>query len=67
MEGIASFVSECLPKRTHSMITRGGDLHIGGGEARATPPTVELVIQLLERHGSFRVKRFPDVLPYKYA
>ena len=67
IEGIASFVSECLPKRTHSMITRGGDLHIGGAKARATPPTVELVIQLLERHGSFRVKRVPDVLPYKYA
>ena len=67
IEGIASFVSECLPKRTHSLITRGGELHIGGGKAKATSPSVELVIQSLERHGSFRVKRVPDVLPYKYA
>jgi 2-dehydropantoate 2-reductase len=70
IEGISSFVSECLPGRTHTMITRAGDLHVGrwgGHEGRATHPTVELVIQLLERHGSFRVKRVPDVLPYKYA
>ena len=70
IEGISSFVSECLPGRTQTVITRGGDLHIGrwgGNEAKATPPTVKLVIQLLERHGSFRVKRVPDVLPYKYA
>jgi 2-dehydropantoate 2-reductase len=67
IEGIASFVSECLPKRTHSMITRSGDLHIGGRHASATTPSVERVIQVLERHGSFRVKRVPDVLPYKYA
>lgn len=70
IEGISSFVSECLPGRTQTVITRGGDLHIGrwgGHEGGATPPTMELVIQLLERHGSFRVKRVPDVLPYKYA
>ncbi len=70
IEGISSFVSECLPGRTHTMITRAGDLHVGrwgSHEGRATHPTVELVIQLLERHGSFRVKRVPDVLPYKYA
>jgi len=70
IEGISSFVSECLPGRTHTIITRTGDLHVGrwgGHEGRATHPTVELVIQLLERHGSFRVKRVPDVLPYKYT
>ncbi len=70
IEGISSFVSECLPGRTQTVMTRGGDLHIGrwgGREGGATPPPMELVIQLLERHGSFRVKRVPDVLPYKYA
>jgi 2-dehydropantoate 2-reductase len=52
------------------MITRAGDLHVGrwgGHEGRATHPTLERVIELLERNGSFRVKRVPDVLPYKYA
>jgi 2-dehydropantoate 2-reductase len=70
IEGISSFVSECLPGRTHTMITRGGDLHVGrwsDHEGSATHPALERVIQLLERHGSFRVKRVPDVLPYKYA
>jgi 2-dehydropantoate 2-reductase len=70
IEGISSFVSECLPGRTHTMITRSGDLHVGrwgDQEGRATHPLVERVIQLLERHGSFRVKRVRDVLPFKYA
>jgi 2-dehydropantoate 2-reductase len=67
IEGIASFVSECLPKRTHSMITRSGDLHIGGRHDTPMPPRVERLIQVLERHGRFRVKRVPDVLPYKYS
>jgi 2-dehydropantoate 2-reductase len=70
LEGIASFVSECLPERTHTEITRGGDLHIGrwgGHERGVTRPAVEHVMQVLERHGRFRVKRVPDVLPYKYS
>lgn len=29
LEGIASFVSECCPKRTHTRITRKGRLHLG--------------------------------------
>jgi 2-dehydropantoate 2-reductase len=29
LEGIASFVSECLPQRTHTRITRRGRLHLG--------------------------------------
>ncbi len=70
IEGISSFVSECLPERTHTRITRGGDLHIGrwgGNEGGVTPPIMEPLVQLLERRGSFRVKRVPDVLPYKYT
>ena len=70
IEGVSSFVSECRPGRAHTVITRGGDLHIGrwgGRERGARSPAVERVIQALERHGSFRVKRVPDVLPYKYA
>jgi 2-dehydropantoate 2-reductase len=70
IEGISSFVSECLPDRPHTRITRGGDLHIGRWGARAgigTPLAVEPLIRLWERYGSFRVKRVPDVLPYKYC
>lgn len=70
IEGIASFVSECLPERTQTQITRDGDLHIGrwgGSEGGVTLPTMEPLIRLLDRHGSFRVKRVPDVLPYKYS
>jgi 2-dehydropantoate 2-reductase len=70
IEGISSFVSECLPKRTHTQITRDGDLHIGRrgrNEGDLPPPTMEKLIQVLDRHGSFRVKRVLDVLPYKYS
>src|SRR5439155_14135206 len=34
-EGIASFVSECAPGRTHTRITRGGKLHFGKRGARS--------------------------------
>lgn len=70
VEGIASFVSECIPGTTHTRITRPGDLHIGLRSARAgrtISRRVESVIEVLERHGSFRVRRVPEVLPYKYS
>ena len=70
IEGISSFVSECRTGRTHATITRRGDLHIGrtvGGSGAALPPVVEPVIQVLERYGSFRVKRVSEILPYKYT
>lgn len=70
IEGVSSFVSECLPGRTHTRITRAGDLHIGrvgGVSTGEVPETLEILFQALERHGSFRVLRVPDVLPYKYA
>src|SRR5262249_48924374 len=35
IEGIASFVSECLPRRTHTRFTRGGFLHLGFSGAPA--------------------------------
>src|SRR5438477_5422919 len=35
LEGIASFVSECLPGRTHTRITRRGRLHLGPRAAAA--------------------------------
>ena len=70
IEGIASFVSECDPHRTHTRITRPGSLHIGhqgAGDQGALPDDVDRLIGVLERHGAFDVKRVPNVLPYKYA
>jgi 2-dehydropantoate 2-reductase len=66
LEGIASFVSECLPGRTHTRITRNGRLHLGprrGGGPAAPPAWVEA----LGRTAPFRVEWVPDILPYKYT
>ena len=68
VEGIASFVSECLPGRTHTRITRPGDLHIGfqdAVDARAFPGRVSALVDVLERHGRFTVRRVDEILPYK--
>ena len=70
IEGIASFISECIPHRTHTRITRPGSLHIGywgKSRGRSLPADVDHVIRLLERYGRFHVKRVEDILPYKYA
>lgn len=67
-EGIASFVTECISGRTHTRITRPGDLHIGpsisSGDA-APPSRVDELVDTLEKHGSFTVVRVPEVLPFK--
>ena len=68
VEAIASFVTECIPGSTHTRITRPGDLHIGFSglsKGRTLPPRIEALVDVLERHGSFRVRRVPEVLPYK--
>lgn len=70
VEGIASFVTECLPGRTHTRITRPGELHIGfsgTAEGRVLPARVDELIDALVRHGSFTVRRVPEVLPYEYT
>ncbi len=66
LEGIASFVSECLPGRTHTRITRNGRLHLGPrrGGGPASPPDW---VEALRRTAPFRVEWVPDVLPYKYT
>lgn len=65
-EGIASFVSECLPRRTHTRITRAGRLHFGfrrgGGDARRFA-----VVERLLDGPLFRVEVVPNILPYKYT
>jgi 2-dehydropantoate 2-reductase len=65
-EGIASFVSECLPGRTHTRITRRGRLHLGpaaGGEG------MDLAHALAVRLAAapFRVEVVADIRPYKYT
>lgn len=70
IEGIASFVSECHPERTQTRITRPGDLHIGRCSAEhdgPIDPEINKLISVLEEHGSFRVRRVDNVLPYKYS
>lgn len=70
IEGIASFVSECFPQKTHTRITRGGSLHIGYtalSEHRRESTSVEPLIEVLRRHGRFRVRKVAEILPYKYA
>ncbi len=68
IEGIASFVTECIPGRTHTFITRPGDLHIGPSTSAhhgKVPDLVERSIRVLEEHGRFSVHRVPAVLPFK--
>lgn len=65
-EGIASFVSECLPGRTHTRITRPGRLHIGRrgpGAATKAPALADL----LRPTRLFAFEQVPDILPYKYT
>lgn len=74
LEGIASFVSECNPNRTHTRITRGGRLHLGlrsvNGKANELAPAderLQQVANLLGRSRLFRLEVVPDILPYKHA
>jgi 2-dehydropantoate 2-reductase len=71
-EGIASFVSECLPHRTHTRITRGGRLHLGMyrvGETAAThaEETLAGLAAWLHCAAPFRVTPVRDILPYKHT
>jgi 2-dehydropantoate 2-reductase len=66
-EGIASFISECLPGRTETRITRRGRLHLGPVTGRqAAEPIVRKLAGWLRR-APFRVVKTDDILPYKYA
>jgi 2-dehydropantoate 2-reductase len=68
IEGIASFVSECLPHQTRTRITRGGRLHIGPRVRGQAPPELAArLVDVLCRHAPFRVEPVADVLPYKYT
>jgi 2-dehydropantoate 2-reductase len=70
LEGIASFVSECIPHRTHTRITRNGRLHLGPRQPGSGPqdgPGLAVLVQALARHAPFRVVPVEDILPFKYT
>jgi 2-dehydropantoate 2-reductase len=70
-EGIASFVSECLPTRTHTRITRQGSLHLGplldGTPSPKDEQRIWALKAALQHRATFRVKWVANVLPYKYT
>jgi 2-dehydropantoate 2-reductase len=67
LEGIASFVSECLPRRTHTRITRKGRLHLGPRLRGGPDPRQAALVGTLARYAPFRVQEVSDILPYKYT
>ena len=70
-EGIASFVSECVPDRPHTWITRPGTLHLGGrGQGPNQPDATSRRATLataLRTAGLFRVVEVEAIEPFKYA
>jgi 2-dehydropantoate 2-reductase len=64
-EGIASFVSECLPQQTHTRITRRGKLHLG--LRRCTTQLACDLANMLRDNILFRLELVPEILPYKYT
>jgi 2-dehydropantoate 2-reductase len=80
-EGIASFVSECRPGRTHTFITRRGELHIGNRLASGgRKPPVDVAsepatstgglrppLAALQQTSLFKTVLVPGILPYKYT
>jgi 2-dehydropantoate 2-reductase len=74
VEGIASFVSECLPRRTHTRITRRGSLHFG---YRLSPsvqrPEMPHALRMLANSrrtlagGRIRLRLVESIEPYKYT
>lgn len=67
IEGIASFISECLPGQTHTRITRKGRLHLGRNGGDLTSKLPAKLATLFRAAGLFRVEVVPDVLPFKYT
>jgi 2-dehydropantoate 2-reductase len=73
-EGIASFVSECVPGQAQTRITRKGHLHLGiHGQRDSETNTsnaresIEELKALLCGAGFFRLKTVDDILPYKHS
>ncbi len=68
-EAIASFVSECLPGRAETRLTRFGSLHIGcrGNPTSDGASQVQELASALRSEGLFKVRVVENILPYKYA
>jgi 2-dehydropantoate 2-reductase len=66
-EGIASFISECLPGRTSTRITRKGRLHLGPVRGSTTGKALARQLGGWLRQVPFPVVETDNVLPYKYA
>ena len=66
LEGIASFVSECIPATMHTRITRPGKLHLGNRAGSGAIPSSSIVAPLL-RSPLFRTEVVPNILPYKHT
>jgi 2-dehydropantoate 2-reductase len=68
-EGIASFISECLPHRTHTRITRRGRLHLGlrGGNGTTGQESLARLTEALRHTRLFQVETVLDILPYKHT
>jgi 2-dehydropantoate 2-reductase len=68
VEGIASFVSECFPRKTHTRITRRGRLHLGlRGRGSAANARLTALGSMLRGTRLLRVDIVPDILPYKHT
>jgi 2-dehydropantoate 2-reductase len=72
VEGIASFVSECVPGQTITRITRPGKLHLGVNPAAGLGPHDPLLdrarqLAALLRNAPFPIEIVPDVRPFKYT
>jgi len=76
VEGIASFVSECLPHQTHTRITRAGRLHFGYRLSAmkmsfSRKPQVSTRLRALacssRLNRKIRVEVVENILPYKYT
>ena len=73
-EGIASFVSECLPHRAHTRITRAGRLHFGyrlsamkTSVSRDAQRSALALAYGSRLNGKIHVEMVEDILPYKYT
>ncbi|HSQ55241.1 MAG TPA: ketopantoate reductase C-terminal domain-containing protein, partial [Gemmata sp.] len=65
-EGIASFVSQCLPGESDTRITREGELHLGRLAEGQRDDMVQLA-DALGRCRLFRVRVVSNILPFKHA
>jgi 2-dehydropantoate 2-reductase len=69
LEGIASFVSECVPNQTQTRITRPGHLHLGYRQRKngAKDQHLASLAGHLAAGKLFSVRVVSDILPFKHS